>query len=189
MSKKKNNLFDSIDDLFNTLNSEETAKAITDTVSNVGSEIKHSINESLKKNGYDNFGEYINANFSSSKERRRPQARRAYQTRRNFDSRYEYFMDALMSVHYDLKYRGYFKEGHQEAIHTYLVLAENYKTNLDALNLRLRNEIKDLKAVMRKQKKDAWNEGYLNGLEYIGRSLKNSKVYMMNKIQMELSMQ
>ena len=74
-------------------------------------------------------------------------------------------------------------------IHTYLVLAENYKTNLDALNLRLRNEIKDLKAVMRKQKKDAWNEGYLNGLEYIGRSLKNSKVYMMNKIQMELSMQ
>ncbi len=49
MSKKKNDLFDSIDDLFNTLNSEETAKAITDTVSNVGSEIKHSINESLKK--------------------------------------------------------------------------------------------------------------------------------------------
>ena len=48
MSKKKNDLFDSIDDLFNTLNSEETAKAITDTVSNVGSEIKHSINESLK---------------------------------------------------------------------------------------------------------------------------------------------
>lgn len=30
MSKKKNDLFDSIDDLFNTLNSEETAKAITD---------------------------------------------------------------------------------------------------------------------------------------------------------------
>lgn len=187
MPKKKNDLFDSIDDLFNTLNSEETAKAITDTVTNVGSEIKYSINESLKKNGYDNFGELINANLGGSKNRKRPQARRAYQTRRNFDSRYDYFMDALMSVHYDLKYRGYFKEGHQEAIHTYLVLAENYKTNLDALNLRLRNEIKDLKAVMRKKKKDAWNEGYLNGLEYIGRSLKNSKVYMMNKIQMELS--
>lgn len=187
MPKKKNDLFDSIDDLFNTLNSEETAKAITDTVTNVGSEIKHSINESLKKNGYDNFGELINANIGSSKEHRRPQARRAYQTRRNFESRYDYFMDALMSVHYDLKYRGYFKEGHQEAIHTYLILAENYKTNLDALNLRLRNEIRDLKAAMRKQKKDAWNEGYLNGLEYIGRSLKNSKVYMMNKIQMELS--
>lgn len=187
MSKKKNDLFDAIDDLFNTLNSEETAKAITDTVNHVGVGIKQSINESLKKNGYDNFSEYINANFNSSKERKQPQARHAYQTRRNFDSRYDYFMDALMNVHYDLKYRGYFKEGHQEAIHTYLILAENYKTNLDALNLRLRSEVKDLKTAMRKQKKDPWNEGYLNGLEYISRSLKNSKVYMMNKIQMELS--
>ncbi len=188
MSKRKNDLFDSIDEIFNSVNAKENAKAFNETVNSVGKEIKSSINESLKQNGYDNINEYIRANFTSSaKQTKRPSERKVYQTRRSFENRYDYFMDALMSVRYDLKYRGYFKEGHQEAIHTYLLLAEKYKSNLDALNIRLKNEIRDLKITMRKQKKDAWNEGYLNGLEYIAKSIKNSKVYMMGKIAMELS--
>lgn len=190
MAKKtESDHFDQIDDLFNKITSEEAIisgiKTVTKTVESVGKEINRGINESLKNKGYDNLGEYIQAEMSSKK-REKPTPKTSFRSRAQLNDRYTFFVDALEHVTYDLKYRGLYREGHQEAIKNYLEIAKSYVNDMSSLQKRLIVDLKDMQLEVRKEKRNRWNEGYLNGLQFISHSLQNSKLHMMSKIKREV---
>ena len=187
MPKKTEDHFDQINDLIDKITSDQTFKSVTksiaNTVDNVSKEINKGINESLKKNGYDSFGEYIRSEMTDEKHTKPKETAR--QRIKFFETRFDYFADALNNVTYGLKYRGLYRDGHQEAINTYLHLANSYTKDLGNMQVRIAQDIKEMQVAARTEKRNKWNEGYLDGLQFINRTLQNSKLYMMNKIKKE----
>lgn len=181
MAKKNNDLFDQIDSLFKEINADEIAKNVVHSINSASQEL----NESLKNKGYDNVGDFVAANFSNTK-KACPTLGHYNQVSKNYTSAYLYFCDCLDDIYYNLKYRGYFKEGHQQAIHRYRQLADEYQTDLNSLALMIKQEIKEYNKIRKHDPKNALNEGYYQGLVYIRKALKNAKLYMMNLIQKEL---
>lgn len=182
MSKNNNkDLFDTIDDYFSQINGEEIAQKVSSSVNNISKNISETIEDSLKNNGYNNFSEFVDGEFRDKKGSK-PHFSKFL---KEYSSRLEYVREAISSVEYEIKYRGYFKEGHQEALHDIQLLLDSYTNNLDDLEKRIKAQIKEIKLRSSHYKK-AYVNGYINGCEYVQKAIHRSKRLMMDKILNEV---
>lgn len=182
MNQKEKDIYDKIDSLFNELN--QAASSLNEfgkSVQKNAQSFSNEINESLKKNGYDNVKEFIDGEILDKK----GQKPSITPLLKEIDSRYDFIFDTLSKVTYDIKYRGYFKEGHQEAIHHAIELMPDYRSDLDLFAQRIQEQIKELKN-HRTNTKDAYTNGYIQGCKLIVKTIKESKKKMMLKVLREL---
>ena len=98
-------------------------------------------------------------------------------------NRYSYFLSLLDNVTYSQSYRGYYMEGHQRVIDMFKEKAKFCQENLSLLETDLRYE----RQRYANNKKDAYSKGCLDGIEFIEKALKKSKLYMMSRIKEELA--
>lgn len=182
MNRNNNkDLFDTIDDYFSQINGEEIAQKVSSSVDKLSKNISDTIEDSLKNNGYNNFSEFVEGEFRDKKGSK-PHFSKFL---KEYSSRLEYVKEAISNVEYEIKYRGYFKEGHQEALHDIQLLLDNYTDNLDDLGKRIRAQIKEIRLRSSHYKK-AYVNGYINGCEYVQKAIRRSKRFMMDKILAEI---
>lgn len=177
MSQNEKDIFDSIDSFFSDLNLNELGKKVQKNAESLSKEI----NESLKQNGYDNVKEFIAGEILDKKGQKPhlpPQIK-------DIQSRVEFTREALTQIDYDLKYRGYFKEGHQEAIQQGLQLISTYQNDLDFCAHHIQDQLNELKH-HRSTQKDAYRNGYIQGCQFILKTIRESKKRMMKKILNEM---
>lgn len=175
--KEKKDFFDSIDDFFTQLNSEETSKKIQKGIDSLN-EMPNKINDAIKNKGYDNVQEFFQGEFSDKK-REEPQVRMKHLS--DFSSRMAYIKDALTNFQYDLKYRGYYKEGHIQAIQHILTLLPQYQNDLDPLISRIQLEINELTKVHSNQNV-TFNNGYIQGCNNALQVIHQSKLVFMRQV-------
>lgn len=178
MANRKKDVFDQIDEMFSEINGEQIVSEIIKGVDNVSS----TINEALKNNGYDNVTEFYQGAIRDKKGKR-PTPRTAF---KQYTSRIAYIEDALSNINYEIKFRGYYREGHQEAVTNALKYLPNYQNNLDQLYKRIQQEANQTRTQMRNRKRDAYASGYLNGCEYVMKVLHQSKMFMMQQVLEEV---
>ena len=78
--------------------------------------VSHSIDESLRKNGYDNIGDFVSEGVNSVFSSRKSEKPYSTHSFTDFDSRYTYLIEALSHIEYERKYRGVYKEGHEQIV-------------------------------------------------------------------------
>lgn len=182
MSQKEKDIFESIDSLFTELNkASANINEFGKKVQSKSETISKGINESLKQNGYDNIKEFIDGEVLDKKGQK-PELNLKL---KEITSRYEFIQESLSHVTYDIKYRGYFKEGHQEAIQHGLALLEDYRNDLDSLSERIHEQLNEFKHHRTKQK-DAYTNGYIQGCKLMIKTIQKSKVKMIQKVLKEL---
>lgn len=182
MSKNQNTDF--LDELFRDLENDNLNQTIDDFT--VG--IKKQINDSLRSNGYDNLGDAVLHGVESGfqgKKTTKPDinagTRRAQAVGK---TRYEYFLTLLDDVVYERNYRGYYKDGHAKAIDIYRSKAEFCQNDLVALETEVAKEIHRTR--LNRKTRDRFEIGYFDGLQFVEKALKRSKLYMMTIIKEEL---
>lgn len=102
-----------------------------------------------------------------------------------FDSRYTYLIEALSHIEYERKYRGVYKEGHEQIIHLFIKQIENRDVNLIELKKEIEIEIKNLKKQL-KSVNNKFKEGQLDAFILILKEMQYSEKRLMRKVQMEL---
>lgn len=184
MTKKDD--YDVLDDLFDRHLNDEF---VNDSINDFGRRVRDSINEEARRNGYDSLGDMIqgeiNTSLNGTKKRPRSTVARTIQRKRtHYSCRYDYFSDALQDHAYLDRHRGYYREGHEEAIERYLELAQLNRNNLCALEKIVEEEIQNTSAWKNTDKR---NEGYYDGLRFVQRCLLQSKAALMEEVNKELS--
>lgn len=180
MVNRRDDLDEFFDNLFAQLDGDDD-NIVNITISEFGEAIKSEVNNSAKKKGYDTLEDMISHKVSG-KTYVRPDVN--YSGSEMVDgSRYEYFLGLLNNISYSQSYRGYYMEGHQRMINMFKEKAKFCKENLSLLEDDLRNERRRYS----NNKKDVYSRGCIDGLDFIEKSLKKSKLYMMNRIKEELA--
>ena len=172
MNKNKD-IFDTIDEYFTKINSDELSKKINKGVNS----FSKTIEDSLKNNGYNNFNEFINGEIMNQKTEK-PLFKTNIQ---KYSSRIEVVNVAIHQVNYGLKYRGYYQDGHQQALTDIKKILNQYNYDLDELADQIKVQIKEIKNQYRDYKK-AYISGYIDGLEYVQKAIIKSKYIMMERI-------
>lgn len=178
---QEKDIFDTIDDYFSNINGDEIAKKITKTVNDFSDNLASSIEDSMKNSGYDSFGEFVEGEIKDNKGKK-PQFTNMM---KEYTSRYDYVKDALNNVNYEIKYRGYFKEGHMQALNDVSSLLTTYSKDLDALFHKIKEQIQEIR-IHKSQYKKAYYDGYIAGCEYAQKAIKRSKQVMMKKVLDEI---
>lgn len=166
--------------MFRQLDKEDLNQTIDD--------FKKQINVTIHDNGYDTIGDAVlhgvESNFQGKKTRKpdiNAGTRRASAIGK---SRYEYFLTLLEDVVYERNYRGYYKEGHAKALEIYRSKAEFCNNDLVSLEEDVAKEIHRVK--LNRKTRDRFEIGYYDGLHFIEKALKRSKLYMMTMIKEEM---
>lgn len=182
MSKNQNTDF--LDEMFRSLENDDLNQTIDDFTAGV----KKQINDSLRKNGYDTVGDAIIHGIESGmqgKKTGKPDINAGTRKATSIGkTRYEYFLSLIEDVNYERNYRGYYKEGHEKAIDIYRSKAEFCSDDLVALEEEVAKEIH--RAKLNRKQRDRFEIGYLDGLQFVEKALKRSKLYMMTIIKEEL---
>lgn len=181
MEKQKKDGFDTIDDYFSNINADEIAKKITQGVDKLSQNISSTIEDSMKNSGYNNFSEFFEGEIRDKK----GQKPHFSNLLKDFDSRIDYVKDALNNVDYEIKFRGYFKDGHEQALEDIHTLIDKYENDLDMLFKRIKQQIQEVKNHSSSYKK-GYIDGYISGCEYVQKAIKTSKNMMMKRIINEL---
>ena len=176
MNKNKD-IFDTIDEYFNQINSDELSKRINKGVNS----FQKTIEESLKNNGYNNFNEFIDGEIKDYKGKK-PSFNKHI---KRYSSRMEFVKEAIHQVNYGLKYRGYYQDGHKQALSDIDKCLSQYSYNLDELADQIKVQIKEIR-IQYKDYKKAYITGYIDGLEYIQKAIIKSKDLMMERIINEI---
>lgn len=186
MSINKDQNTDFLDEMFRSLENDTIDQSI-DEFANV---VKQKITDSLKQNGYDSAEDIIMHGVESGFQGRKSAkpdinagSRRAASIG---DTRFEYFISLLNDVEYDRNYRGYYKDGHAKAIDIYRSKAEFCKNDLLSLESEVAKEIHRTK--LNRKLRDRFEVGYYDGLLFVEKALKRSKLYMMTRIKEEIEL-
>ena len=180
MVNRRDNLDEFFDNLFAQIDNDDD-NVVNITISEFGRAIKTEVNNSAKKKGYDTLEDMI-SHKASGKTYVRPDIN-ASGNEMLASNRYEYFLNLLNNVSYAQSYRGYYMEGHQRMIEMFKEKAKFCQENLSLLETDLRNERQRYLS----SRNDVYSKGCLDGIEFIEKSLKKSKLYMMNRIKEELA--
>lgn len=181
MDKHKKDGFDTIDDYFSSINADEIAKKITKSVDKLSQNITSTIEDSMKNSGYNNFSEF----FAGEIRDKKGQKPHFSNLLKDFDSRIDYVKEAMNNVDYEIKFRGYFKEGHEQALTDIRCLLDKYENNLDELFIRIKQQIQEVKNHTSNYKK-GYIDGYISGCEYVQKAIQKSKAIMMKRIIHEI---
>lgn len=164
-----------IDQIFNEiaaglLDSETTAqfqKRISETFSatNVGNLINH---------GVDTVVKYVGPEAQYS----------GFERPSEIKDGFSYVQNELSMIRYDMRKRGAFRDGHQEALRLYYQQMLSNKKKIQALVPIIKEELKRRKDTM--AKRDRYGEGYVAALEVLLNILNDAKLFMMNKVRNSL---
>lgn len=163
MNKQNKDIFDRIDEYFSTIDSEEIAKKITKGVDDLSKNISDSIEGSFKKQPKPNFSKFLN----------------------EATSRYEYVKEEIRNNSKSEQLIGQSKLGYIEAIKDIQSYLIQYSNDLDVLNKRIQNQIKEVR-LRNTQYNRSYINGYINGCEFVQKTIRKSKRVMMDKIINEL---
>lgn len=189
MSKnKRNEDYDFLDDLFDRHMNDD--QFINSSVNDFGRMVRDSINEEARKNGYDSLSDMIQGEIQSGLQgtKKTPKSRAARAVRRrktHYKSRFDYFMEVVQDRSYSDRYRGYYRDGHLEAIQRYINQVELNRNNLCAVEKIVNEEIRYFYS--KNNKRDKYSEGYYDGLKFVQRCLLQSKCVMMEEVSDALS--
>ncbi len=181
MSKQNKDLFDTIDEYFSQINAAEIAQKVTEGVDSLSEKISSSIEESLKNNGYNNLNEFFEGEIKDRKGKKPSYSKFL----KDYSSRMDYVKEAMANVDYEIKFRGYFKDGHQQALKDIDELLDRYANDLDALHGRIKEQIKEIRR-HQSQYNSSYTSGYIEGCEYVQKAIQRSKQMMMKKILQEI---
>ena len=170
------------DSMFEQLDKDDD-KVMNVNFNEFGKQIKVRVDDSVKKNGYDSVEEMINHKVSGANYQRPDVNDQKIDNTKDFNTRYEYFMNLLENVTYARSYRGYYLEGHQKMIQMFIEKAKFCQEDLSQLESDLVSE----KRKFSRGKQDMYTRGCKDGIDYVQRALHKSKMYIMTKIKNELA--
>ncbi|MDD2592643.1 MAG: hypothetical protein PHP11_06120 [Erysipelotrichaceae bacterium] len=179
MSKKNDLEF--LDRLFERLESDDF---INKTINEFGKEVKESIDNSIKNQGYDDLSQLVTSKIKSKQSMKPSTVDVSSRFKQDYENRLEYIVDSLQVIKYDPKYRGYYKEGHQEALQKCVSILSNDKTGYDKAEDYIDQEL--ITFSHKHKKRDKFFEGYIDGLQLMKEELRHSKAYMMAKVKKNL---
>lgn len=176
MTHKRNE--EMLDEIFN-----EIASGIFD--SETTAQFQRRLTESLSKSGLGTVGDLINHSVDTVAKYVGPNAQYSgFQKPTVIDNGFTFVQNELSMIRYDMRKRGVFRDGHQEALRLYYQQMLSNKKNIQALVPIIQEELKRRKERM--PKRDRYGEGYITGLEDLLRILDDAKKYMMNKVRNSL---
>jgi len=178
MNKNQEHL-DVFDHLFSQLADDQS------TIADFSNVVKSSMDESARKKGYNSFSEMISAEISSSLSNSQP--RKPQVDTKNISaehiSRFEYMMKAIQSVTYEPKYQGYYGTGHRSCLDSYAKQMENNPKDLCVIEEKVKADIKYYAKLLKKNRNDAYTQGYYDALVLLANSLLRSKKAKMREIK------
>lgn len=178
MNKKTDNM-DVFDSLFEQIQSDSSSLA------DFGDVVRQSMDEAARKKGYDTFSEMISSEISSSITKEKPQKPTA--DTRNIQieelTRFEYMMKAIESVTYEPKYQGYYGTGHRSCLDGYVDKMEANRDNMCVIEAMVKADMRYYSKQVRKNRNDAYTQGYYDALVLLANSLLKSKKAKMREIK------
>ena len=149
------------------------------------STVKDNVDESLKKSGYDNMGELLSDGIDRAFGKRKPEKPYSTHSHNVITTRFDYMKQVMSNIQYGRRYRGYYRDGYENVITTYLQELETYKDDLEFFESSIRHELSKVAKNVRNSR-NKYREGQKDALEYILSELHYSQSQIMRKIQREL---
>lgn len=147
--------------------------------------MQDSVQESLQKNGYQDISDLITKSVESAVRYVGPEAGLSgYQRPERVKDGFTFVQNELAQIRYDMRKRGAFRDGHQEALRVYFEQMEESRKNLQAFEEIIRSDLKERKKRMKKR--DRYGEGYNAALEDLLRILGDAKKFMMQRVKNDL---
>lgn len=143
------------------------------------------LTETLARSGYSNVGDLINHGVDTVAKYVGPNAQYSgFEKPTNIIDGFSFVENELSMIRYDMRKRGVYRDGHQEALRLYHAQMLSNKKNIQALVPVIKEELERRKERM--PKRDRYGEGYIAGLEDLLRILEDAKKFMMNKVRNSL---
>ena len=152
-----------------------------------GQMVRDTINEEARKQGYDTMSDLISGEIQeglsgNSRTRKRPVAAAVHRRHGSYRTRYEYVREMLENVVYPPRQRGYYRDGHQDAIQRYLRRMAINQNDMMMYEKIVDEEIRKYYQQNNRQRGNKYDEGYYDGLKLVARALKESRDLMMEEI-------
>ena len=184
MSQKQKNT-DYLDDLFDKHFNDKDF--MNTNLADFGQMVRDTINEEARKQGYDTMSDLISGEIQeglsgNSRTRRRPGAAAVHRRHGSYRTRYEYVREMLENVVYPPRQRGYYRDGHQDAIQRYLRRMAINQNDMMMYEKIVDEEIRKYYQQNNRQRGNKYDEGYYDGLKLVARALKESRDLMMEEI-------
>lgn len=137
------------------------------------------------KKTYDQFADLLTKGVDTAMRYMGPNAQDSGFERPNaISDGFTFVQNELAMIRYDMRRRGAFKDGHQEALRKYYAQMQACRQHFISLEKAVKGEIKARQK--RKESHDRFAEGYDTGLKDLLRIFEDAKVYMMRRIQNDL---
>lgn len=184
MSQKQKNT-DYLDDLFDKHFNDKDF--MNTNLADFGQMVRDTINEEARKQGYDTMSDLISGEIQeglngNSRTRKRPVSAAVHRRRGSYRTRYEYVREMLENVVYPPRQRGYYRDGHQDAIQRYLRRMAINQNDMMMYEKIADEEIRKYYQQNNRQRGNKYDEGYYDGLKLVARALKESRDLMMEEI-------
>ena len=184
MSQKQKNT-DYLDDLFDKHFNDKDF--MNTNLADFGQMVRDTINEEARKQGYDTMSDLISGETQeglsgNSRTRKRPVAAAVHRRHGSYRTRYEYVREMLENVVYPPRQRGYYRDGHQDAIQRYLRRMAINQNDMMMYEKIVDEEIRKYYQQNNRQRGNKYDEGYYDGLKLVARALKESRDLMMEEI-------
>lgn len=167
-----------LDDFFNEIDNAESAvdfaKRVQDTVQT-----------SFEKSGYRDLGELISKGVDSAFRYVGPGVETSgFAKPEKVVDGLSYVQNQLAEIHYDMRRRGAFRDGHLAALKSYYQQMEESKGGLLFFEKMIRDDLASRKK--RVSRHDRYEEGYCAGLEDLINILRDTRQYLMNRVRHDL---
>ena len=189
MSQKRKNT-DYLDDLFDKHFNDKDF--MNTNLADFGQMVRETINEEARKQGYDTMSDLISGEIQeglsgNSRTRKRPVTAGVHRRHGRYRTRYEYVREMLENIVYPPRQRGYYRDGHQDAVQRYLRRMAINQNDMMMYEKIVDEEIRKYYQQNTRQRSNKYDEGYYDGLKLVARALKQSRDLMMEEISDRLA--
>ncbi len=189
MSQKRKNT-DYLDDLFDKHFNDKDF--MNTNLADFGQMVRETINEEARKQGYDTMSDLISSEIQegfsgNTRTRKRPVTAAVHRRYGRYRTRYEYVREMLENIVYPPRQRGYYRDGHQDALQRYLRRMAINQNDMMMYEKIVNEEIRKYYQQNSRQRSNKYDEGYYDGLKLVARALKQSRDMMMEEISDRLA--